>query len=268
MKNKPLSQTKRVGLLNLNVFFFVFVFISISSCKVTAPTSYFQSLQKDTTIKGFVTNNYESKIIKGDRLSIAVSSLSPIEDAIFNNATTTSTGSTDATGYTVQSDGTILIHRIGNLIAEGLTRKELAKKIEIGLLPYTKEPIVKVAYLNHKITILGEVKGAQVLKMPEEQISLIDALVLSGDVSEKAKLNDITIIREEGEEKKVKHINLEDHSIFSSPWYYLRPNDIIMVGVDNTKLVKDEKKQKLQNSISIITTVVSLALVILSRFIK
>jgi polysaccharide biosynthesis/export protein len=268
MKNNLLHPLKGKGLWCISILSFGFMLFSFSSCKVTSQSAYFKTLKKDTTLKGFFSNDFEAKIIKGDRLSITVSSLSPVEDAIFNAAGTSGSSSTDAGGYTVQQDGTVLLHRLGAIAAEGFTRKELSKKIQNSLTAYTKEPIVSVAFLNHKITILGEVGQPQVLKMPEEQISIIDALVLSGDVTTKAKRNDITIIREEGNEKKVKHLNLEDHSIFSSPWYYVKPNDIIIVSADNEKFVKEEKRQKLQTTLSLVASGVSLVIIIISQIFK
>ncbi|MEQ1554212.1 MAG: polysaccharide biosynthesis/export family protein [Ferruginibacter sp.] len=267
MKNKYPHSVSGKCILYINVLLIYIAILSLSSCKVTSQGSYFKTLQKDTTLQNFVSNDYESKIIKGDKISISVSSLSPSEDAFFNNPASTSSLATTA-GYLVQQDGTILLHRLGAIVAEGLTRKELSKKIENGLLPYTKEPIVTVNYLNHKITILGEVSKPQVLNMPEEQISIIDALVLSGDVTPNAIRNNITVIREEGNQKKVKHINLEDHSIFTSSWYYAKPNDIIIVAADNVKYVKEENKKKLQTNLSLVASVVSLVIIILSRIIK
>jgi polysaccharide biosynthesis/export protein len=241
--------------------------ISLNACKVALPSTYFKTLQKDTTLSGFVSNDFESKIIKGDRLSIAVSSINPAEDLIFNGTAGASTQGVSG-GYTVQQDGTVILHRLGVVKAEGFTRKELSKKIEIGLLAYTKEPIVAVNYLNHKVTIMGEVAKPQVLSMPEEQISMIDALILSGDVTPTGKKNGITVIREEGTEKKVKHLNLEDHSIFSSPWYYVKPNDIIIVSADNDKYVREQNRQRFQNNLALVSSVVSLVLILLSRIIK
>lgn len=240
--------------------------VAMQSCKVTAKSAYFKTLAlRDTTIKNFVKNDFESVITKGDELAIAVSSLSIVEDAVFNNAAAIGK---EGVGYKVQQDGNITVHRLGTIKAEGLTRKELAKKIQNGLLAYTKEPLVQVEYLNHKLTIIGEVKNPQVLKLPQDQITIIEALVLSGDITESGKRNDITIIREDGDDKKVKHINLEDHSIFTSEWYYVKPNDIILVNADYKKIESTERKQKLQNTITLVTTSISLVLVVLSRFIK
>jgi polysaccharide biosynthesis/export protein len=249
--------------------------LCMNSCTVPKQSTYFKTLQKDTTLKGAVLNNYESKIVKGDKLAISVSSLNPAEDAIFNAATigagtggAAATGLSNAPGYTVQQDGTIQLHRIGTIKVEGYTRKELAKQIQMGLLAYTKEPIVQVNYQNHKLTVIGAVNTPIVINMPEEQMSVIDALVLSGDITANGKRDNITIIRENGDEKEVKRINLEDNSIFSSPWYYVKPNDIILVAEDTEKYVKQEKRQKLQNNLSLIASAVSLVVIILSRVIK
>jgi polysaccharide biosynthesis/export protein len=271
MKNNYLRLRSTQGILCTPILILIVVLFLFSSCKITQQSAYFKTLQKDTTLKNFVTNDFELKIIKGDRLSINVSSMSPTEDAFFNAVTSTGAGVGSATsigGYGVQQDGTILLHRLGTYKVEGFTRRELSKKIETSLLPFMKDPIVQVNFLNHKITLLGELAKPQVLNLPEEQISIIDALVLSGDVTPNAKRNNITIIRENGNEKQVKHINLEDHSIFSSPWYYVKPNDIILVATDNEKYVKAEKRQKLQSTLSLVASGVSLAVIILSRIIK
>ena len=246
----------------------------LNACKVTRQSEYFKTLQKDTTLSGFVTNNFESKIIKGDRLAITASSSSPVEDALFNgtagsvSASTPAATGTPATAYSVLPDGTVFLHRIGKIAAEGYTRKELAGSIEKKLLAYMKDPIVQVTFINHKITVLGEVMRPQVINLPEEQISLIDALVLSGDVTPNAKRNSITVIREEGNIKKVKHVNLEDNSLFTSPWYYVKPNDIILVSADSDKYVKEENRKKLQTTLSLVASLSSLVIIILSLIIK
>lgn len=259
-------KNKKFPFLLQNLFVFSILLLAMQSCKVTSKSAYFKTLvAKDTIISNFVKNDFESVIVTGDELAISVSSLSPVEDGIFNSAAALSK---EGSGFLVLQDGNIILHRLGATKAVGLTRKELAKKIQNGLIAYTKEPIVNVEYLNHKLTIIGEVKQPQVLKLPAEQISIIEALVLSGDITEMGKRNDITIIREVGNDKKVKHINLEDHSIFTSEWYYVKPNDIILVSADFKKIQTAERKQKLQNTLTLVTTGLSLVLVVLSRFVK
>jgi len=88
--------------------------------------------------------------------------------------------------------------------------------------------------------------------------------VLSGDLKENATTSDVIVIRDEEGVKNVKHINLQNHSIFNSSWYYLIPNDIVYIGTDYTKIKNDKKKQEFQNNLSIVTTATSLLVLIIN----
>ena len=104
--------------------------------------------------------------------------------------------------------------------------------------------------------------------MQEEQISVLDALVLSGDVKKEARRDHIMVIREEGNEKKVKIINLEDHSIFSSPWYYLQPNDIVYVLPDEEKRQKAERRARFQSNFAVASASISLLVILIDRIFR
>ena len=256
----------------LRILFFTVVILLCVSCTVTKPSQYFANLKKDTTLTNAVSADFELKIMKGDRISISVTSLSSLEDALFNSAGAGG-GASGGTavkggGYLIQQDGNVLLHRLGTVQAAGFTRRELSKKLEVQLLAFMKEPIVQISFLNHKVTVMGEVRTPQVISMTDEPLSIIDALILSGDVTPNAKRNNIAIIREEGNTRKVKHVNLEDNSIFSSPLYYVQPNDIILVSADNERFEKEENRRKIQTTLSFVASGISLLIIILDRVIK
>lgn len=244
---------------------------ALFSCKTTKNSYYFQNLQRDTTIKTAVAASVESKIKKNDQLSIVISSLNPQEDAVYNAAALSlgmsTAGSGASVGYQVDAKGEIQVHRIGNLKAEGMTRKELKSKLESSLSPYLKDPVVTVRYLNHRVTILGEVVKPQVISMPEERMSLLEVLGASGDVTPFARRDNILVIRETESGKQFKRLNLENHSIFTSDWYYLKPDDVVYVE-PNDKKVNEEKRTKTQQAISIGLSALSVAIIILDRIIK
>jgi polysaccharide export outer membrane protein len=154
---------------------------------------------------------------------------------------------------------------LGYVTAAGLSRKELALLLQNELLPYMKDPIVNVGYLNHKVTVMGAVGGPQVMNMPEEQMSILEVLVKSGDIQKDGLKNKVMIIREEGTDKKVKLLNLEDQSVFTSPWYYVQPNDIVFVPQDYVRLEKVEKRTNLQTTVSLVLGAVSFIILILDR---
>ena len=86
----------------LCTFFFTVVILLCVSCKVTKPSQYFSNLKKDTTLINAVSADFELKIMKGNRLSIAVRSLSTVEDALFNSA---GSGGGSTTGSTTKAGG-------------------------------------------------------------------------------------------------------------------------------------------------------------------
>jgi len=243
-----------------------FVFL-LASCTPTKPAYYFKTLKKDTTLSGLVNKDLESKISKGDNLGINISSLSKEEDVVFNLAPVSGATAASA-GFVVNQDGNIIVHKIGAVKAIGLTRKELALELQRNLAPYLKDPIVVVQYLNHKVTVMGEVERPQVINMAEEQLSIIDAIVITGDVKQNARRDNIMVIREEGNEKKIKILNLEDHSIFSSPWYYLQPNDIVYVLPDEEKRQREERRSRFQANFAIASASISLLVILLDRILR
>ena len=244
-------------LLSIGTFFFF-------SCTPVKRSYYFQGLDRDTTISGFIPDTYESKIKKRDVLSIQVTSLSATEDLLFNQS---AIGGASATvpGYIVDGQGKVLFHRLGEVQVEGLTRRELELKLQKDLLLYMKEPIVNVNYLNHKVTVIGEVGDPKILDIPREQMPLIDILVLSGDVTKNGLRDGVVVIRDRDTQKQIKRLNLEDLSIFNSPWYYVQPNDIIYVRADEEKQRREDKRDAVQRNIGFITAGVTFIFLIVDR---
>ena len=242
---------------------FIFGIIGFSSCSVTKPSYYFKTLQKDTTLSNVVNKDLELKIRKSDILAIQVTSLSKEEDALLNSAA--AAGTTSA-GYTVDSSGNILFHRLGLIHVEGMTRRELKDKLLKDLAPYLKDAVVNVTFVNHKITVLGEVNAPKIITLEEDQMTVLDALVSAGDIIKNSKRDNVLIIRDKQDgTKKVKHINLENHSIFSSPWYYLQANDIVYVPPDEKLIKKLQRKADFQQNLSLVLTGISLVLLVVDR---
>ncbi|MBX2887514.1 MAG: polysaccharide biosynthesis/export family protein [Ferruginibacter sp.] len=239
------------------------------SCKTVKPNGYFQTLQRDTTIQGFVNPGLDSKIITGDQLAISINSLSVDENMKFNNTNITETqGQVSTPGYPVDEGGNIKIHRLGVVHVAGLTRRELASKLEKDLLPYLREPLVSVTFLNHKVTVMGGVANPQVISLSGDNMPIFEAIVKAGDVGKEGRLDHVLIIRDSSDKKIVKKVNLEDHSIFASNWYFLQPDDIVYVMPDYLREEREERRRKLQGTLSLVVSAVSLVVVVLTRIIK
>lgn len=214
----------------------------------------------------------ELKIKKDDILFISISSLNKMEDEIFNaqggSLNSKESGLAASGGSLVDKEGNIYLHKLGKVRVEGLTRKELKLYLEKEFLPYLKDPIVSVNFGNHHITVIGEIGKPQVYALADEKVSLIDVLANSGSITAVAQINNIMVIRETGNTKVFKHLSLEDHSIFTSPYYYLQPNDIVVVSQDD-KIVKEQlRREKYQQSSAVIFQAISLAIIIYQVFFR
>ncbi len=247
--------------------------IAFSSCKTPQTAYYFKTLPRDTSIQSSVFRMSESRIKKNDQLAINFSSLNPAEDVTYNaaagvGAATAATGSSGSGGgYLVDAQGNIQLHRLGSVHVEGMTRAELKNKLQKDIEPYLKDAIVTVRYLNHRVSVMGEVVRPGPVQMPEERLSVLEVLSASGDVTNFARRNNILVIRETEKGKELKRLNLEDHSIFTSEWYWLQPDDVVYVEPSEKKL-NEEKRNKTQQTVGLIISGISLAVIILDRVIK
>ncbi len=203
------------------------VFFGTSSCTSVKNQVYFENLKKDTTLRKVVSGNYDIKIQKNDLLGISVASLSP--DVAFYNASvaSASAGAGVVGGYKVDKNGNINFVKIGWVRAEGKTRKELKDTLEAALVPYLKEVIVNISFLDRHITMLGAV-NTRVLPLTDN-MTVLDALASSGDISDKGRIDNLLIIRDSNDEKHFERLNMKNNSIFYSPYFYLQPNDIVYV---------------------------------------
>ncbi len=209
-----------------------------TSCANTKKATYFYGV-KDGSIASN-TPLPESIIQKNDILTITVSSLNPDASMVFNSPNTSGSGSGNAgpIGYLVNSEGNIQFPILGNIKAEGLSKSQLKDNIAKSLVDkeLLLDPIVTIRFANFRVTVLGEVNSPTVVTIPNEKISLLEALGLAGDLTIFAKRDNVMIIREEKDQKIIERINLNSAELFTSPYYYLRSGDIVYVEPNKTKI--------------------------------
>jgi len=210
------------------------------SCTSTKKIAYFNNQPEG--IYANKTPLIQQNIVPNDLLSITVSSLNPEATAIFNNSSVSSAptaGATvkNATGYLVEQDGTIEFPLLGRIQAAGLTKTELAEFLRKTLedKKLLIDPIVVINFLNYRVTVLGEVARPMVVTVPNEKISLLEAVGMAGDLTPYARRDNVLLIREENGKRLLKRINLNSGDIFNSPYYYLKSNDIIYAEPNKTK---------------------------------
>lgn len=228
------------------------------SCTSSRKSVYFKDLANDTTLTNLVNRPGTDVIMPGDLLSITVSSLSPENTLIYNAAPDKVD---ELEGYLVDEQGDIEFIKLGIVHAAGLTKKALSDRLQKDLQPYLGQNVVAVGIQNRHVTMMGGI-SPKVLPL-KHNMTLLDALAESGDINEKGRIDNVLVIRsnDSGKEKTFKRINLNDQSIFYSPYFYLQPDDIVYV---------EPKRQQLQTIqyVSLAMTFVTFVFFTLDRVLR
>lgn len=214
----------------------------------------------------------EPQIQVNDLLSIIVSSSNPEASAMFNapNESTNITSSaatslnTLTIGYLVNQNGDIIFPVFGQMHVLGLTKFQLSTQLTQKILEKKLliDPIVTIRYLNFKVSVMGEVGRPGVYTTPTEKLSILEALSFAGDITIYGEKNNVLLIRENDKgEKIIRHIDLTNQSILSSPYYFLKSNDVLIVSSNGARLAHEKNSQ----AIPIFFAVLSFLIVAVSQ---
>lgn len=184
-----------------------------------------------------ITNDLRLRVEPDDLLRITVHSLDPEAAAPFNieaaqgaqNNIMDISSLELFSGYLVDREGYIDFPLLGRLSVMGSTLEDVKEVIRGKLTTYLKDPVVNARYINFKVTVLGEVALPGVLRLTNSRVTLLDALGMAGDLTAYADRTDILLIREGETSRSYEHFDLRKDELFSSPYYYLKQNDVLYV---------------------------------------
>ncbi|MEP7318535.1 MAG: polysaccharide biosynthesis/export family protein [Panacibacter sp.] len=251
-----------------------------ASCYSQKNITYFQDLTDTSKIYSqVIKESYEAHIQPDDVIEIIVNSINPQATAIFNlgnntpvtagSATstnalvTTDVRSTALSGFLVNKDGIIDYPVLGKLVVKGLSISQLKDTLARRLDTFLKNPIVNARLLNYKITVLGEVARPASYILQSERVSVIDAIGMAGDLTIYGKRENVLLVREEGGRRNFVRLNLNSSTIFESPYYYLKQNDVVYVEPNDAKVAGSDPRTT--RNITIALSVATLVVLIFSQ---
>ena len=212
----------------------------LSACSAPTNVVYFQD-SSDKEIRNDVAVE-PIRLRPADKISIVVNCngvelmqqfnlpyVSRYVGSTIEGATNYNTG---VSGYIVDDDGNIDFPVIGKIPVAGLTRAEVADKIKNELMAQdlVRDPVVTVDYLNLYVSLMGEVARPGRYAIVRDEVTILDALALAGDLTILGRRDNIRVIREEGGVQKTYLIDLRSmENLVQSPAYYICQNDLIYV---------------------------------------
>ncbi len=239
------------------------------SCVSRKKIVYFQN---DVVDQSLVSNSYKTIFKPDDLLNITVTSEDLAAAKPFNlPAVTFSVLPGQAVGqptlqlYLVDNEGYIDFPILGKFKIGGLTRAEAISLLKSKISPnYIKEPTINIRIANFKITVLGNVNNPGTYTIPNERVTILEAIGLAGDLHISGKRNSILVEREEAGKKNIYQVNLLSKKIFTSPVYYLQQNDLIYVEPNKANMQRASYNPNIGMFASIASVIISL-LTILTR---
>lgn len=244
-------------------------FFIFTSCTTPKNIGYFQDLTSEEIV---IPSTGEIKIRPNDKLSITVKTMEPSLSALFNlpvvterfvdNMASNSTASGNmrnntATSsalskYTVSPKGTIDFPVLGEIKVEGMTRFELAGFIKGELMgrDLAKDPVVTVEFVNMGVSILGEVNQPGMYDINQDQMSILEAISMAGDLTATGLRENVAVLRETESGVKTYRLDLTNfNEMAQSPAYYLQQGDVVYIEPNDMK-----KRQSTTNGNNVYST--------------
>lgn len=240
--------------------------IFLVSCMSKKNIVYFQGEPSNTTN----TKGYDPVLKNDDLLSITVMDLDPIAVVPFNIPVTNaaqwlggySQGTPPPPGYLIDSQGNIDFPVVGRVHLAGMTRSAAIDTLKKALKPYLSHPTVLMRILNYQVTVLGDVRNPGTFTIPNERITLPEAIGIAGDLLITGERKNVLVIREVDGKRKEIRVDLTTKELFSSDVYFLSQNDVVYVQPNrakvNSSLVNTANAGLVVSIISVLVTMVIL----------
>jgi len=118
---------------------------------------------------------------------------------------------------------------VGKINVVDLTTAEAADRIQKALSDYVPQTSIIVKYVDNQVTVMGEVQRQGVYSFSQDKLNIYEALGLGGGITRYGDRKKVILVR--NEDGKVMHykLNLSDSKISNKSYYYVMPNDVLIV---------------------------------------
>ncbi len=257
-------KTNRIVLLMLAV-------VLLSGCVTRKKLTYFNTVEPSTadSINKVYEPIVDPWVQVGSVLSIVVTAVdleavepyNPPAVAFLTPGVASVVGNKTMLTYLVDEEGNIDFPMLGKVHVAGLRRTEVKALLEEKLSAQLKQPLVTVNVINQLVTVLGEVRSPGRYNIINGRLTVPELLAFAGDLTPYGKRDNILLTREKDGKLEFIRLNLNDESIFSSPYFFLMPNDVIYVAPNSVRAINS---QNVSLWLSMVSTVASAATVIVT----
>lgn len=259
----------------------IIIAMALTGCNASKEVLYMQKLTPEAII-----NQAPSKPVKvqpGDEIMVYVSSADPEiaarlsllsgsrrPEINMNFGGVTANNTSVILPYTVNKTGDINMPEIGTVHVAGMTRQDIAETVQSRIIAahLVKDDShntvnVTVQFANLSFSTIGEIKNVGNYPITKDDLTLIEALSIAGDLTIYGRRDAVWVLREQPDgTRKAYKLDLRDTAFLESPAYFIQQNDIIYVEPNDVRAGQSTLNENTFKSIGFWTSLASLAITI------
>ena len=213
------------------IIFYIFLIACVLSCRPMGSPDMFET-DKNYTFCNFEKGNNTVIIQPNDRISVQMATNEGhnlLEQSFLQQGNIAK--QPENQDYLIESDSLVKIPTLGRIKLGGMTLREAEDYLEGLFSENYQNPFVKIKITNRKVTIFFEEgKSGKIIPLPEEEMSLIEAIAVAGGLSKNSKSYEIKLLRGNlNNNAQIYRYNINTAKDLNKYNFTLEANDIIYV---------------------------------------
>ena len=216
--------------------------LMLSSCTQQKQLVYMRTVAADSTEMFNTPQPDNYRIQKQDVLYIRIYTMDENVRAMLNpeEGSTSNQYNSEASlyvqGYVVNDSGQVTLPMVGEVPVVGKTVEEATRAVKEKTKAYLKDATVILKLLSFKFTVIGEVNRPGVYRNFNNQLTVLEAIGMAGDISDFGNRREVVVLRPSKSGTITYRLNLTDKNILESPAFFLLPNDMVYVEPIKSKI--------------------------------
>jgi polysaccharide biosynthesis/export protein len=214
--------------LKRSTLFFLLI-VLVNACTPQRKLIY---LQGDTAIWND-TSKFVMHLYPGDILMVQLFTVNQEAFPGITNSSVVAEGNDTRNayekGFVVDQRGNLTLPYIGTMQVAGLSLDDAHDTINNRFKKYIDDPVVILKKLSFKVSVLGEVNKPGLYYVPNEQLTLLEALAMASDLNNFGDRTKLKILRKTANGTIEFNVDLTKKESFIGQAKYIHPDDVIYV---------------------------------------
>jgi polysaccharide export outer membrane protein len=210
----------------------VFGFVLIVLVPACTPQKKLIYMQGDSSIWSDTTT-FTMLLFPGDILLVQLFTVNQEAFPGIANSSVTAEGNDTRNsyekGFVVDQRGNLTLPYVGTIHVAGLKLDDAQDTIVNRFKKFIDDPVVVVKKISFKVSVLGEVNKPGLYYVPNEQLTLLEALAMASDLNNFGDRTKLKILRKTPNGTIEINVDLTKKESFTGQTKFIHPDDVIYV---------------------------------------